>query len=247
MLSVLFYLFLFVICTFFLVLSAVALLLTWPFDKSRGIVHELSRILVRIFYAVPPLWKFRVTGREYIDRRKPYVIVVNHQAGLDIPTLYFVPLNFRWVSKREVFKVPFFGQFLLLHGDICINRSHATAAMEKVIRDGKLWLSRGASVAIFPEGTRSKDGQIHRFKAGAFTLAKEAGVPILPVVLDGTQRVIGRNRLFNWRNRITVKVLPPVPAAEVAATETHALMDGVRERMAAALAEVRGQARPNRN
>ena len=247
MLSVLFYLFLFVICTFFLVLSAVALLLTWPFDKSRRIVHELSRILVRIFYAVPPLWKFRVTGREYIDRRKPYVIVVNHQAGLDIPTLYFVPLNFRWVSKREVFKVPFFGQFLLLHGDICINRGHATAAMEKVIRDGKLWLSRGASVAIFPEGTRSKDGQIHRFKAGAFTLAKEAGVPILPVVLDGTQRVIGRNRLFNWRNRINVKVLPPVPAAEVAATETHVLMDGVRERMAAALAEVRGQARPNRN
>lgn len=247
MLSVLFYLFLFVICTFFLVLSAVALLLTWPFDKSRRIVHELSRILVRIFYAVPPLWKFRVTGREYIDRRKPYVIVVNHQAGLDIPTLYFVPLNFRWVSKREVFKVPFFGQFLLLHGDICINRGHATAAMEKVIRDGKLWLSRGASVAIFPEGTRSKDGQIHRFKAGAFTLAKEAGVPILPVVLDGTQRVIGRNRLFNWRNRITVKVLPPVPAAEVAATETHVLMDGVRERMAAVLAEVRGQARPNRN
>ena len=176
MLSVLFYLFLFVICTFFLVLSAVALLLTWPFDKSRRIVHELSRILVRIFYAVPPLWKFRVTGREYIDRRKPYVIVVNHQAGLDIPTLYFVPLNFRWVSKREVFKVPFFGQFLLLHGDICINRSHATAAMEKVIRDGKLWLSRGASVAIFPEGTRSHDGAIHRFKAGAFTLAREAGV-----------------------------------------------------------------------
>ena len=105
MLSVLFYLFLFVICTFFLVLSAVALLLTWPFDKSRRIVHELSRILVRIFYAVPPLWKFRVTGREYIDRRKPYVIVVNHQAGLDIPTLYFVPLNFRWVSKLSLIHI----------------------------------------------------------------------------------------------------------------------------------------------
>ena len=161
-------------------------------------MHELSRILVRIFYAVPPLWKFRVTGREYIDRRKPYVIVVNHQAGLDIPTLYFVPLNFRWVSKREVFKVPFFGQFLLLHGDICINRGHATAAMEKVIRDGKLWLSRGASVAIFPEGTRSHDGEIYRFKAGAFTLAREAGVEILPVVLDGTTTMIGRNGMFNW-------------------------------------------------
>lgn len=169
MLSVLFYLFLFVICTFFLVLSAVALLLTWPFDKSRRIVHELSRILVRIFYAVPPLWKFRVTGREYIDRRKPYVIVVNHQAGLDIPTLYFVPLNFRWVSKREVFKVPFFGQFLLLHGDICINRSHATAAMEKVIRDGKLWLSRRRFGGDLSGGHAFARRRNPSFQAGAFT------------------------------------------------------------------------------
>lgn len=241
MLSVLFYLFLFVICTFFLVLSAVALLLTWPFDKSRRIVHELSRILVRIFYAVPPLWKFRVTGREYIDRRKPYVIVVNHQAGLDIPTLYFVPLNFRWVSKREVFKVPFFGQFLLLHGDICINRGHATAAMEKVIRDGKLWLSRGASVAIFPEGTRSKDGEIHRFKAGAFLLAREAGVPILPVVLDGTRTLIGPKAMFNWRNRITVRVLPPVGADEVAASDPKLLGDRVHDRMVRALGQIRNK------
>lgn len=241
MLSVLFYLFLFVICTFFLVLSAVALLLTWPFDKSRRIVHELSRILVRIFYAVPPLWKFRVTGREYIDRRKPYVIVVNHQAGLDIPTLYFVPLNFRWVSKREVFKVPFFGQFLLLHGDICINRGHATAAMEKVIRDGKLWLSRGASVAIFPEGTRSKDGEIHRFKAGAFLLAREAGVPILPVVLDGTRTLIGPKAMFNWRNRITVRVLPPVGADEVATSDPKLLGDRVHDRMVRALGQIRNK------
>ena len=189
----------------------------------------------------PPLWKFRVTGREYIDRRKPYVIVVNHQAGLDIPTLYFVPLNFRWVSKREVFKVPFFGQFLLLHGDICINRGHATAAMEKVIRDGKLWLSRGASVAIFPEGTRSHDGEIYRFKAGAFTLAREAGVEILPVVLDGTTTMIGRNGMFNWRNKLTVSILPPVSAERVAAADPKELMEQVRASMCVRLAEIRKQ------
>ena len=188
-----------------------------------------------------PYFLFRVTGREYIDRRKPYVIVVNHQAGLDIPTLYFVPLNFRWVSKREVFKVPFFGQFLLLHGDICINRGHATAAMEKVIRDGKLWLSRGASVAIFPEGTRSHDGEIHRFKAGAFTLAREAGVEILPVVLDGTTTMIGRNGMFNWRNKLTVSILPPVSAERVAAADPKELMEQVRASMCVRLAEIRKQ------
>lgn len=163
------------------------------------------------------------------------------QAGLDIPTLYFVPLNFRWVSKREVFKVPFFGQFLLLHGDICINRGHATAAMEKVIRDGKLWLSRGASVAIFPEGTRSHDGEIYRFKAGAFTLAREAGVEILPVVLDGTTTMIGRNGMFNWRNKLTVSILPPVSAERVAAADPKELMEQVRASMCVRLAEIRKQ------
>ena len=247
MLSALYYLLLVLLCTLFMILSALALVVCYPFDRGRRTVHELSRILVRIFFFLPPFWRQRVIGRELIDRKKRYVIVINHNTVIDIPALYYIPLNFRWVSKREVFKTPFFGQFLLLHGDICIDRGRAAEALEQLLRDGGLWLSRGASVAIFPEGTRSKDGQIHRFKAGAFTLAKEAGVPILPVVLDGTQRVIGRNRLFNWRNRITVKVLPPVPAAEVAATETHVLMDGVRERMAAVLAEVRGQARPNRN
>ena len=148
-------------------------------------------------------------------------------------------MNFRWVSKREVFRIPFIGQFLLVHGDIPIDRGHAAEAMEQMLREGKLWLSRGVSVSVFPEGTRSRDGEIHRFKAGAFTLAKAAGAAVLPVVLDGTARVIRPNRLFAWRQRVTVKVLPPIPAEEVVRSETHELMDSVRERMTAALAEIR--------
>lgn len=241
MLSFLFYLFLVSVCTLFLLLSAVALCVTWPFDKPRRTVHELSRVLVRIFYGGPPLWRHRVSGLEHVERGKPYVIVLNHQAMIDIPTLYFVPLNFRWVSKREVFRIPFFGQFLLLHGDICIDRGRASAAMEQVIRDGRQWLSRGVSVAIFPEGTRSRDGEIHRFKAGAFTLAREAGAAILPVVLDGTREVIRPNLLFNWRSRLTVRVLPPVEAGRVAAADTKELMEQVRADMCAALAEIRNE------
>lgn len=239
MLSVLYYIFLVLLCTFFMVLSAVALVVSWPFDKTRRVVHELSRILVRTFFFIPPLWRQRVIGRELIDRRKSYVIVLNHNTVIDIPALYYLPLNFRWVSKREVFRVPFFGQFLVLHGDICIDRGRAAEAMEQLVRDGKLWISRGASVAVFPEGTRSKDGEIHRFKAGAFTLAREAGVEILPVVLDGTATLIRKNGLFNWRNRITLRVLPPVPAAEVAATDPHAMMERVHDDMCEALKELR--------
>lgn len=112
---------------------------------------------------------------------------------------------------------------------------------EQLLREGREWISRGASVAIFPEGTRSKDGEIHRFKAGAFLLAREAGVGILPVVLDGTKSLIGHNLLFNWGNRITIRVLPPVPASEVAASDPHELMERVHDDMCRALSEIRNR------
>lgn len=239
MLSLLFYLYCVVLCTIFMILSAIALVLTLPFDKARRTVHELSRILVKIFFATPPMWRKKVEGMQFVDRRKPYVIVLNHNAMTDIPALYYVPLNFRWVSKREVFRLPFFGQFLSLHGDICIDRGRGSEAMEQLLRKGKMWISRGASVAIFPEGTRSKDGQIHRFKAGAFALAQEAGAEILPIVLDGTTTLVKKNRLFNWKNTISIRILQPVPADEVRATDTKELMESVHDRMAAALADMR--------
>jgi len=203
------------------------------------VVHELSLILVRTFFFVPLRCRQKVVGLEYVDRKKQYVIVLNHNTVIDIPALYYVPLNFRWVSKREVFKTPFFGQYLVLHGDICIDRGRAAEAMEQLLRKGKRWISRGASIAIFPEGTRSKDGEIHRFKAGAFTLAKEAGVEILPVVLDGTKSLIRRNLLFNWGNRITLRILPPVPVERVVSADLHELMEEVHDAMCGALAEIR--------
>lgn len=239
MLSALYYLFLIALCTVFMVLSAVALVVCWPFDKARRTVHELSRVLVRIFFFIPPFWRQKVIGGEYVDKHKSYVIVLNHNTVIDIPTLYYLPLNFRWVSKREVFKVPFFGQFLVLHGDICIDRGRVVEARDRMVDKGCEWLRRGASVAVFPEGTRSRDGEIHRFKTGAFTLAREAGVAILPVVLCGTETLIRKNFLFNWRNRIAIRVLPPVPAEKVAATDIHELMQQVHDDMAAALREAK--------
>lgn len=239
MLSIIYYLFVALLCTVLILLSAVALVLCYPFDKGRRVVHELSRIAVRIFFGVPPFWRFRVEGLEHVDKTKRYVIVLNHQAMTDIPSLYFVPLNFRWVSKREVFKIPFFGQLLRLHGDICINRGKAVEARDQLLHDGQLWISRGASVAIFPEGTRSKDGEIHRFKSGAFELAQKAQVPILPVVLDGTTTLVKKNHLFAWRNLITVKVLRPVEVEQVMTTELKSLAEQVHDCMVEARDEIR--------
>ena len=211
MISAVYYIFLVFLCTFFMVLSAVALVVCYPFDKGRRVVHELSRILVRIFFAVPPRWRQRVIGREYVDRKKSYVIVLNHNTVIDIPTLYYIPLNFRWVSKREVFKTPFFGQYLVLHGDICINRGRASEALEQMVRDGKLWISRGASVAVFPEGTRSKDGEIHRFKAGPSRWPRRRAWRFFPWCSTARRRSSKRTRCSTGATGSRSGCCPPSP------------------------------------
>ena len=240
MLTLIFAIYTLVVLTFFFLLSLVALFVCYPFDKRRKVVHELSRWLCFSWWYAPLTWRRKIEGLENVDKTKPYVIVINHNSMADIISLYFVPLNFRWVSKQEVFRIPYIGPMLWMHGDIAIQRGRATESMKKVINDGKMWLDRGVSVAIFPEGTRSKTGEIERFKGGAFALAKEAGVEILPVVLDGTTQIFKpKSFWFNWKHCLTLKVLPPISAEKVAQTDTTELANEVREMMVGALAEIR--------
>ena len=240
MFTLIYALYTFVVLTFFFILSFVVLVVTFPFDKRRKIVHEISRWLCYSWWYAPFTWRRNISGLENVDKKKPYVIVINHNSMADIMSLYFVPLNFRWVSKQEVFRIPYIGAMLWMHGDIAIQRGRATESMKKVVNDGKEWLGRGVSVAIFPEGTRSKNGEIQRFKGGAFVLAKEAGVDILPVVMDGTTKIFRpKSYWFNWKHCLTVKVLPPIPAEKVAETEVSDMAREVQEIMTEALAEVR--------
>ena len=242
MLTLIYAIYTFIICTVMLILSALAFVVTVPFDKKRKVIHELSRVLVYMFVMLPPTWKRRVEGLEHIEKDKPYVIVINHQSIFDVMMLYLVPtIVFRWVSKREVYRIPFFGRFLMLHGDIAIDRKQGSKAMRKVMEQGKMWLDRGVSVAIFPEGTRSKDGEIHRFKAGAFALAKEAGVGILPVVMDGSTSLMTPKKFVNWRNEFVIKMLPAVSAEQVASADQTELMEQTQKRMIEALAEIRNK------
>ena len=240
MFTLIFAIYTLVVLTFFFLLSLVALFVCYPFDKPRRVVHELSRWLCFSWWYAPFTWRRKIEGLENVDKKKPYVIVINHNSMADIISLYFVPLNFRWVSKQEVFRIPYIGPMLWMHGDIAIQRGRATESMRKVINDGKMWINRGVSVAIFPEGTRSKTGEIQRFKGGAFALAKEAGVEILPVVLDGTTKIFRpKSFWFNWKHRLTLKVLPPISAEKVASTDTSELANEVHDMMVEALAEIR--------
>ena len=239
MLTILYYLVCLVAATVLFVASFIALVVCYPFDKKRVVVHTLSKWITDVVFGLPIFMKREVIGLENIDPRKAYVMVLNHNSMVDIISIYNLPLIFKWVSKKEVYRIPIVGQLLFAHGDIVINRASAKEAMQLVHTRGLEWLKKGASVSIFPEGTRSKDREIHNFKAGAFVLAKDAGVPILPIVLDGTNTMVRNGWLMNWRNKITIRILPPVSAEDVVNRDIKDVMTEVRDNMVATLADIR--------
>ena len=202
------------------------------------IIYRISKWITDVVFGLPPHMGRDVVGVENIDKNQPYVIVINHMSMMDIMSIYPLPIVFKWVSKREVYKIPLVGRLLFMHGDIVINRSSPKEAMQFVHTQGMAWLNKGASVSIFPEGTRSKDGEIHNFKAGAFILAKDAGVPILPVVVNGTN-TMRKGKWMNWRNRVTIKVLPPVSKEHIEEAPIKEVMAEVHDTMVKALAELR--------
>lgn len=241
MLSFLFYIFVFAWALIMYLITFVALVICYPFDKKRFVVHKISKWLTDSFFGFGLVMKRKVEGIENLDPKGTYVMVLNHNSMVDILSIYNLPLVFKWVSKKEVYRMPIVGRLLLAHGDIVINRASTKKAMQLVHTRGKEWLAKEASVAIFPEGTRSKDGEIHNFKAGAFILAKDAEVPILPIVLDGTDRVFRKGFFMNWSNRITIKILPPVSKQDVVERPIKEVMAEVHDSMVNALAEIRKQ------
>ena len=224
------YLYFITVSLIFLVVSAIAFVIFYPFDKRRFIVHKLSAWWTQqCFLRLNPFWKTIFTGKELIDRKKSYIIVSNHQSLIDIGMMYYVPLVFKWISKREVLLFPIIGQMLYLHGDILIKRG-TSESTKKMMRLSKKWLSRGASIAVFPEGTRTCNGQVHRFKEGAFLLAKQTKTPILPVVIDGSFTALPKSGiLLKAKHKFHVKVLPEISVQEIENTGIKEMTQKVQE------------------
>jgi 1-acyl-sn-glycerol-3-phosphate acyltransferase len=207
--------------------SALLFVLLLPVDRKRKVQHLFSVFISWQYFFLSPFCRVIVKGREHVDRKQAYVIASNHQSMLDIVLLYNVPLYFKWVSKKEVYRIPLVGQLLLLHGDVCIKRGDPKSA-RKMLQDCAAFLKQGISIMMFPEGTRSKYGLVGRFKEGAFTLAKSVGVPILPVAIDGTRAFSnGNGRWLNARQLFQVAIMPPIPTEEVAATDVRTLQEKV--------------------
>jgi 1-acyl-sn-glycerol-3-phosphate acyltransferase len=188
-----------------------------------------------------PLWSARFEGREHIRPGRTYVIVANHQSLGDILVLFGLFKHYKWVSKRAIFKVPFIGWNMSLNDYVALLRGDPKS-IEEMMNACRVHLRRGSSVMLFPEGTRSVDGEMKAFKHGAFTLAAELGVEVVPIVIDGTRDALPKHGLkldHPWGLPVRVRVLEPVtPEADEAPVE---LMDRVRGKMVHELAVLRGR------
>ena len=215
---------------------AVALLLfavTAPVDRDRRVLHIWACCWATMYAVTMPGWKFRVTGRKNIRSRTPYVIVANHTSIADIVLCFGLFKQFKWISKKEVFSYPLLGWNMRLCKYIPLIRGdrQSISAMWQACY---AWLDRGISILMFPEGTRSQDGRLRSFKHGAFTMALESGVDIVPVAIHGGHSLIPKHgSQFAPRADLWVEVLEPMPHGDYDSAEAYG--EAVRQRIAAAL------------
>ncbi len=205
----------------------VARLLTAPFDSGRYIPGLIFRKIAVAMASLNPLWHFRYSGVLPEDPRRPYVVVSNHESFTDILLISHLPWEMKWLSKAELFRIPIMGWMMWLVGDIPVKRGFGPSALEAMARCRKR-LESHVSVMIFPEGTRSKTAELLPFKDGAFRLAIESGVPILPLAVSGTSTAL---RKHDWRfgkSVAEVRVLPPVETTGLGLADIPALKARVR-------------------
>ena len=219
-------------------LMVVVRIATAPFDRSRYAVGYLFRQIPRVVATLNPLWRFRTAGTMPADPRHPYVVVSNHESFVDILLISHLPWEMKWLSKAELFRVPILGWMMQLAGDVPVKRGFGPSAVEAMARCREV-LGRKVSVMIFPEGTRSATADLLPFKDGAFRLAVEAGVPILPLVVSGTGPALRKHDWRFGRSAATVRVLPPVETAGLTIEQVPELRERVRSLIVRARDELR--------
>lgn len=210
--------------------------LTIPFDRRRRLLLWESHLWCRTVARTYPTWRIKLTGLEQIEPGRHYVVMSNHASLSDILLLSRLPLYFRWVSKREIFLVPIFGWQMWVFGHLSVKRGNRKS-VARFLRATRRTLESGLSVLIFPEGTRSRTGELGSFRPGGFQLASDTGTPILPVVVGGSAAALPKN---SWVMRdLTcprVHVLPPIPVER--GEDPAALARRVRDTMLGPHAQV---------
>jgi 1-acyl-sn-glycerol-3-phosphate acyltransferase len=214
----------------FFCVALVIWLVTVLFDKRLVLLHMFSSFWASVYLWAMPVWSVRVEGRNTIRMRDRYVIVSNHQSQLDILLAFNLFFPFKWVSKAEVFRIPFIGWNMYLNRYIKLKRGDKKG-IAKMFVDCEKALAEGNSLFVFPEGTRSETGSLKPFKSGAFILAKKMKIPILPVVISGTKGALPKHSMnFHGSQKMSIRVLEPVSYerfANLSAKETGDMISNI--------------------
>lgn len=212
-------------------------------DPAHYYTGKLFRKLGKFISKVNPNWKLAISGRIEIDDRRPYVVVCNHLSQADIPLISNLPWEMKWVAKKELFDLPILGWMMKLAGDVSVNRQ-ASNRKKATFEQTRFYLENRCSVMFFPEGTRSRTGKLRTFAKGAFELAIGEQVPILPLVIDGTQNTLPKKSWkFGVAKHIRLKVLEPVLTEGLGKNDVAQLSVDVRSKIADQLAEWRNEER----
>jgi len=205
----------------------IVVILTSIFDRNGRYIHKIARIWAKGILFGSRI-KITTKGFANIDPSGFYICMSNHSSNFDIPVLLaFLPVQFRWLIKKELYKIPLFGFTLKRAGYIRIDRSNRHSAI-KSIKEAAAIVRNGVSLMIFPEGTRSKDGNLQSFKKGGFVLAVESGVPILPIIIHGTYGIMPKKQIRIVPGNVILEICPPVEVSDYTMETKDELLENVR-------------------
>ncbi len=196
-----------------LIIAAIVRLFTFPFDPHNRYPNAVMMFFGKSIFILNPFWKRHYFGLEKLKEEKPACIrVANHQSFLDMPYIATLPTNMKWVSKKELFKLPIVGWLMSVAGHISVDRG-AKGAAKSLLKMNKP-INDGMCVMMFPEGTRSREGKLKAFKKGAFYAAMDNGYRIQPMVVEGTYQCIRPDTwVMNLSGNLYISVLDPVDPA----------------------------------
>lgn len=217
--------------------SLMAMLVALPLSLiSADWTHRCAIIWGRVCLVLAGL-KLEVRGEANIPRKTPAIYVVNHQSNFDIPVLYAgLPLQFRWMAKAELFRVPLFGLAMKRCGYIPIDRSNRHQAMRSINLAAER-IQAGTSVIVFPEGTRTSDGQLQAFKKGALLIAAKARVPVVPMAIKGSFAIQPKGSWKVGKGPLRLSIMPPISTTNLQIKEVEALTEQVHSLITADLAK----------
>jgi 1-acyl-sn-glycerol-3-phosphate acyltransferase len=208
------------------VLGTVSIFLSL-FDSSGNIPHVVARLWGKVQLRTTGT-RVRIQGLKNIDPLRSYILVSNHQSTFDIFALLgYLPIQFRWTAKAELFRTPFMGWAMSRIGYIPIERDSPKKAYRSMLRAAEV-VRKGMSVIIFPEGTRSPDGNLQPFKKGVFLIALKSHSPILPITIQGTSRIMRKGDWRAYPGDVRIQIDPPIDTAGIPAEKEEHLSQRVR-------------------